>query len=689
MRRIHSFKSFNSLYEADSALGVKPTDQSKLYDQTLGLILTTVLNSYSSLLSFPVKSYDANIDADLASVKSSPLADKVAAFGKIMEKVKSASADNKVPGAQEAIDAWIGAGTKAAEALGAIISQYKDQADEQEHINKFVNASIDDYMNKISEASKDNELKKDVESAVKEGYIFEGLLQGKKGMIEDVSKKITLVMAKLGSIANTPGMASEVSKLQSEVAGIAAQMGELLNKKNKDINKEDIKKADARLTEIPTLLDALAEKMLKQDSTNKEAASILVQALGLVQSAKDKEKSYVSNKEAADKEAADKATVTFSEEKIKEVNPTVKKFQELVISKLGGNKSISSMSSFKKMGNDGKYGKGTKEMVAIVKSGFGLKDISGDTITQELIKELEKQTALKESRIYSFSQFSDPILEDFDVAKAQDTAKQVAPVKKSTTSSSSKETGSGKKKLLFKKGDSGNEVMAINRIVGQTSDEKNYTDDTVQRVKDFQQANKLYVDGVAGEDTIKKLYNTRNGADPKSVLNDQKAPRGKWAYEILAKLLSEVYTPQAEKTDKPFDDTDLLGETSGLSSFINTILPAAKYAAFVSPALWAPAIFLTAADAFKDRRTGVKGVVDALDGFVKESDLAYVYTILKALKGKKMKDGKDAITRFKELYKLDENGDDLVEDIKGVGTKTFSVKGDLLKEEVLKLLGAK
>ena len=689
MRRIHSFKSFNSLYEADSALGVKPTDQSKLYDQTLGLILTTVLNSYSSLLSFPVKSYDANIDADLASVKSSPLADKVAAFGKIMEKVKSASADNKVPGAQEAIDAWIGAGTKAAEALGAIISQYKDQADEQEHINKFVNASIDDYMNKISEASKDNELKKDVESAVKEGYIFEGLLQGKKGMIEDVSKKITLVMAKLGSIANTPGMASEVSKLQSEVAGIAAQMGELLNKKNKDINKEDIKKADARLTEIPTLLDALAEKMLKQDSTNKEAASILVQALGLVQSAKDKEKSYVSNKEAADKEAADKATVTFSEEKIKEVNPTVKKFQELVISKLGGNKSISSMPSFKKMGNDGKYGKGTKEMVAIVKSGFGLKDISGDTITQELIKELEKQTALKESRIYSFSQFSDPILEDFDVAKAQDTAKQVAPVKKSTTSSSSKETGSGKKKLLFKKGDSGNEVIAINRIVGQTSDEKNYTDDTVQRVKDFQQANKLYVDGVAGEDTIKKLYNTRDGADPKSVLNDQKAPRGKWAYEILAKLLSEVYTPQAEKTDKPFDDTDLLGETDGLSSFINTILPAAKYAAFVSPALWAPAIFLTAADAFKDRRTGVKGVVDALDGFVKESDLAYVYTILKALKGKKMKDGKDAITRFKELYKLDENGDDLVEDIKGVGTKTFSVKGDLLKEEVLKLLGAK
>jgi uncharacterized protein YoxC len=86
-------------------------------------------------------------------------------------------------------------------------------------------------------------------------------------MIEDVSKKITLVMAKLGSLANTPGMASEVQKLQSEVAGIAAQMGELLNKKNKEINKEDIKKADARLTEIPTVLDKLAERMLKQDDS--------------------------------------------------------------------------------------------------------------------------------------------------------------------------------------------------------------------------------------------------------------------------------------------------------------------------------------------------------------------------------------------------------------------------------------
>jgi hypothetical protein len=199
-------------------------------------------------------------------------------------------------------------------------------------------------MEEISDASRENELKKDLAS-VKESYeyIFEGLLKGKKGMIEDVSKKITLVMAKLGSLANTPGMSSEVQKLQSEVAGIAAQMGELLNKKNKEINKEDIKKADTRLTEIPTVLDKLAERMLKQDSTNKEAASILVQAFNLVQAAKEKEKVYISKKEEAEREAEAKATILYDIEKMKDVNPTVKKFQELVISKLGKNKQISSI----------------------------------------------------------------------------------------------------------------------------------------------------------------------------------------------------------------------------------------------------------------------------------------------------------------------------------------------------------
>ena len=87
-----------------------------------------------------------------------------------------------------------------------------------------------------------------------------------------------------------------------------------------------------------------------------------------------------------------------------------------------------------------------------------------------------------------------------------------------------------------------------------------------------------------------------------------------------------------------------------------------------------------------DRRPYVKGVVDALDNYVTEEDIAYVLSVMKSLKGKKMKDGKSAIERFKELYKKDERGDDLLRDVKGVGTLTFGTKAELAKEELEKLL---
>jgi hypothetical protein len=116
------------------------------------------------------------------------------------------------------------------------------------------------------------------------------LFQGKKGMIGDVSRQINLVNAKLASLAQTPGMAAEIQRLQNEVAQISAKMGDLLEKPNKDINKEDIKKAAIRLAEIPGEVDKIAEKMLKEDSINKEAASIQIQAYVLLQIAVEKEK---------------------------------------------------------------------------------------------------------------------------------------------------------------------------------------------------------------------------------------------------------------------------------------------------------------------------------------------------------------------------------------------------------------
>ena len=451
MRKIYSFSDFSSLYEADA---VTPTEASKLYDQTLGLILTTALNAYTSELDFPIKSYDANIDADVAAIKSTPVLDKPGALKTIMGKVQKAAADNKAEGAKEAIDAWVAAGSKAVDALTALINQYKDQPEELKYINDSINSKVDEFLENLIDSSKENTLKADV-IAAKESYEFEGAeeiseamdwLKGKKGMIEDVAKQITLVSAKLANLAETPGMSQSVSSLQAEVSKIAAEMGALLDKKNKEINKEDIKKAAARLAEIPTEADKMAEKMLKQDATNKEASSILVQAFGLVQTAKNLEKEYLNKKEEAkQKETAAKIKVTltvptvdYTPEETKNVNPEVKKFQELVVDKFGKIKAITSLPQYTKMGTDGKFGPNTRDIVKILKKGFGLSDSSGD-ITKELVDEIQIQAdTIKESdnsRIFKFSDFVNISEAAFDLTVAVDTAKALPTYKPASTGS--------------------------------------------------------------------------------------------------------------------------------------------------------------------------------------------------------------------------------------------------------------
>ena len=192
MKKIYSFSDFSSLYEAD-AVTPTPTEASKLYDQTLGLILTTALNAYTSELDFPIASYDANIDADVAAIKSTPVLDKPGALKTIMGKVQKAAADNKAEGAKEAIYAWVAAGSKTVDALAALINQYKDQPEELKHINDSINSKVDEFLKNLIDSSKANKLKAEV-IAAKESYEFEGAeeiseaadwLKGKKGMIED------------------------------------------------------------------------------------------------------------------------------------------------------------------------------------------------------------------------------------------------------------------------------------------------------------------------------------------------------------------------------------------------------------------------------------------------------------------------------------------------------------------------
>jgi hypothetical protein len=123
----------------------------------------------------------------------------------------------------------------------------------------------------------------------------------------------------------------------------------------------------------------------------------------------------------------------------------------------------------------------------------------------------------------------------------------------------------------------------------------------------------------------------------------------------------------------------------------------------LTAALAGPAKLIIAAslpdNIFVDRRTGVKGLVDALDGWVDNEDLSYVGATLNLFKDKRYKDPVSgqlmpAITKIKELYKEDE-GEDLIEDIQSVGTNTLSnitledgtkVTPDQFKDIIVKIL---
>ena len=464
MRKIYSFSKFNAICEGEtssSELNVTETEASKLYDQTLGLILTTILNSYNSETYFPSKEYTkANIDLDLLTVKNTPVLNKPAEFVEILQKVQKAAADNKLEGAKEAVDAWFAAGTKSTEALTVMINQYRDQPEELTHINNFINAKLDSFLEEIEIAADENDLIVD-ESRSYRGLIFEGLFQGKKGMIEDVSRQINLVNAKLASLAQTPGMSAEIQRLQNEVAQISAKMGDLLEKPNKDINKEDIKKAAIRLAEIPGEVDKIAEKMLKEDSINKEAASIQIQAYVLLQIAVEKEKEYLQKKEQAiQKETGDAANaaerartekvkvkvedyIEFDKDSVKKVNDEVKKVQQLIIDKFGDIEEIKKLPQyreFSRFGTDGKFGPRTQEMIKIIQKGLEM-ETSGN-ISPDFVYRVQTEDVVNESAryIFKFKEFNS-LLESFKIKAAVEYAKKRPSFSSSSASSGSRSSG--------------------------------------------------------------------------------------------------------------------------------------------------------------------------------------------------------------------------------------------------------
>jgi hypothetical protein len=338
--------------------------------------------------------------------------------------------DTSDPAAKAAGEAWSAAGEKFVSALEKMLDKLKDNKESLDAANKSIADFIATQKQNLQKASQDNDLKKDVEAGEKknEGLSYEDLNEniftGKKGMIKNISKEVTVVSSILRDMAAIPGMEAEAKKYQDEVTKISADMGGLLDKKNSEIDKEELKKAADRLAEIPTLLAKKSEEIAKEDTANKEAAAIFVDALKSLEAAKTADQAYAEKAEKEKEKEKDwnqsakdaigfKGTVKMADTKGKK-NPVVAEFQKQAINKFKD--KIKDSEVFKKFSDgkfagDGYFGPNTAKVVQGLKAGFGMDDETSD-ITDDL---LDKIFSLKESysieesstfgRIQSFSSF--------------------------------------------------------------------------------------------------------------------------------------------------------------------------------------------------------------------------------------------------------------------------------------------
>jgi hypothetical protein len=143
----------------------------------------------------------------------------------------------------------------------------------------------------------------------------------------------------------------------------------------------------------------------------------------------------------------------------------------------------------------------------------------------------------------------------------------------------------------------------------------------------------------------------------------------------------KVLSEQTEKTDQnTLLDADLLGNTNKFR----------QYYQFFNDFGVFDMLGFNAINFLFDRRTGVKGAVDALDGFVDSNDLAHVLLLIKTLDGKCYYDDVDgksisATERFLQLYQEDE-GEDLKDDVNSVGTSTLKTGAEKIKRQIIKAI---
>lgn len=528
MRKIFDFSTFVELFEADS-----PMD-SKLYDQTLGLIISTILNSYSSELAYPTSPYDSKIEADIDFIKSKSIQEKPQAFKAILDKVKDSSESNSSPMAVKVVDAWVAAGSKAADALSSLVSQYKDDSEELNSINTAINGFLDDYLVNLEDVAKNESLNLGQEYKINEEFSF---WQGKKGIVGDLATRAAVASSKLTNFKQITGMEKVIPGLENQLQQISNRIGQLEQSKRKDIDRSELEKIDDQIAAVVAQAESASLKAAKEDKTNQAAAGILVQAIGLVTVAKKLEQQYLDAKQKEEEKKKSSVvkttisgTIDYDPDTIGKVNPEVKSFQQLVTDKFSKIKSITSLPQWKKMGTDGKFGPNTRDIVKILKAGFDLKDKSGD-ITKELVDEIQIQSdTIKESsdsRIFNFDSFEILSEAAFDLSKAIAVASSLqrsAPPKAKSSGTSAGTSGDPERDRMMQDWEEKSKAKKALEDARPAEDKKRWkflTDIKVPAWKNFGSVTIFKSDGSKIDDGVRVLWKSK-ALGEKGNLNAEK-----------------------------------------------------------------------------------------------------------------------------------------------------------------------
>jgi len=467
---ILNFSSYLNIYEQEAGTPAADT-QTQQADDKISAQTKNVVNLIGILYFFLLSRMMAgakgykDVVADIRVINSSSIDKKADELKKIFNKVADLMAEEYK---KEGVDTLFkNAGDKTADAFGTLVNQYKDSKETLDSLNTYFSKRMNGHLNYLMQSKK--------ESAVEESFfddgsnpIFEGLFQTKKGNAKNLLKQAVALDATLDSALTDSVLKPIAEKYKTEVKQIKDRLADLSVANRKDIPEEELDKLQARLEAIPQEFNKEQEKTMKDNTSNKEASALYVEAAVLANEAIEKEAEV---REKIAKEAASKKEKEFEIKRVKiseEIDPKkietsrtnrdVQKFQGLVLDVFQSIPEVAKTELFKKFerfGADGKFGSNSQGMVVALKAGFGLEDTSRN-ITQELmdkmveyaderkIKPMEKKEvkSLNNSIVYSFDEYSslsenvDLMVEEFDfkrfemAAKGGDVNYKDAPTKK-------------------------------------------------------------------------------------------------------------------------------------------------------------------------------------------------------------------------------------------------------------------